>query len=238
MSSVKKPVRLSLLAKARALREYGFRTCYGTKKKGCSSPQAKGAVTKAWNRIRLYTENSKQTFKFVPLPKTKAGRIAKGATAKRQRVPGGAFFHVPKGVRKSDYRVKIGPQGEIIARAKGKRGGQRTEHTWSIDPELVADDPMQVLEDMLAKAGKKPDLVQFVVNGNDGAYEYSWEAFLTYGPETLSAIMDPTEEQRRKHGDALEPEYLAEIFQIKFIYQTKSTKPTRHGRKKKKVRSR
>ncbi len=212
---------LTLAEKAALLRSFGYRTRYGTKKRGTTKPQSKAAVTRAWNKIAPYVAGTKQKFKFFPIH----GKNKK-AVSRKQRTPGGIFAHVPRGVEPGKFQFTVDDAGTQFSRARGPRGGVRREETHSLNPMLLADDPILAIKSIMGR--KKPSGIHLVVNGNDaisisGEHGYPLAIFFDYFPEKLAEIMDPTEEQRRKHGDkGMDEEQFSDIFQVKFIYQEKS----------------
>lgn len=236
--------KLSLLDKAKQLRSLGFKVHFGNGKKGTTAPAYKSAVSKRWNKLApLYLTNKKQTFKFFDLDKKELGVIKKSAVAKAQITPGGVFLRVPKGINPKKYKFKIGPDGEMISRAVGPRGGKRKETVYNLDPVEVASDPAGVI-DRLLSIPPKPFRARLMVNGNDaGPVDgYAVDPFQVYAPEKIAVIMDPnldpTGTQAKQHGEAgMSVEEFCEIFQVKVIHQepseptSKKKKSHRHAKK-------
>lgn len=242
--------RFDYREKARQLRAYGFKTKYGTHRKGAGSPQAKAAVKRQWEKIRVYTPGgSKQDFVFREAT-AEQKKVFRGTLSKKQQTPGGFFFPVPKGIKRRNFRIKPKTANEVEVEGRGERGGFRREIIKAVDPEKLAIDPKKAVRDLVGKL--RPSQVLITVNGfNSTAPPYSWEAFLTYAPELFAQLMDPNRKAHpvykgtgkggriahsrtrgNGHPEPMEPEEIADIFHVKLIYQQKSRSPNAKGKRK------
>lgn len=229
-----------------ALRKVGFKPKYGTRKKGSTSPQAKAALRKQWEKVRLYIKPTlagriyKYKFKFVET-NTPQKRAAMEGMNPKVRTPTGFFVRIPTGVK--SYRIKFNKRGVEI-HAVGKRGGKRVEKIYKLNARNLAKNPEKEIRRVTEI--HKPHFIEgrLVVNGHDShRFEHNdFAEFEEYMAEFFEQSQDPSIEgklKNRYHGDAITPKQFTDIFHVKVINQSPSTdvsKKKRKNRKKKAVK--
>jgi len=224
--------KLSVASKAKRLREFGFNVSYG--KKGKTGPQSKAAVSRAWKKVELYTDNKKQEFVFQPAKGKELAAISRGIS-EQAVTPKGFFIKKPRGAKKAP-RYKLQDDGTIEYRATGKNGGRVIEEIHPIDPELLMEDPPRAI---LALANKA-DKVVLTVNGFDSSQttEYTLDALAYYiAQDLLPKFLDPNidPEYAKLHGRQQRTvDDFADVFHVKIIKHVKPAK--RQGRNRRKRR--
>ena len=225
-------------AAAAALRSYGFKPKFGSKKKGCSAPTYKTTVKQQFEKIRLFVPGgSKNEFVFVETDTPEKVKASEGLNPK-VRTPTGFFIQKPKGAKK----FKITFEGEnVVINATGQRGGKRKEKIYRLNPKGLAKNPQAEIERVTGKKVGKFLEGRLVVNGNDSHnFEHGQLAeFEKYVAEFFLQSQDPNRDgvlKGRFHGKAISARTFTDIFHVKLITQTDS--PNDKTRKKKKVRRR
>jgi hypothetical protein len=182
-----------------------------------NSPQAKGAVTRAWKKYRVHLNPRKGTTpsKFVKTTKAEH-RTVKKFYAPEAVTPGGFFVQPPKGVRASQYKVKV----------KGNRIEVRSPRKKVFD-EIVAlettgflRNPKKALAASL-KGIKNIRQIQIMVNGFQGKNTYSLKDAALYMQHVL---IPDLREEFEENGDRLTAKAVRDIFQLKVIHGAKRKK--------------
>lgn len=224
----------SKLYKERAvkLRKFGFEVKYGTKRRGAQKPSAKSEVTRTWEKVKHYVENTKQKFVFRKVSGKKK-KILQAGLSDKQFTPSGYFLRVPKGAKRAP-RTKIDTKRDVVTyQYEGKKGGRLTEEIHRIDPELLLEDPPRVILAM----GRKKDRVVLTVNGFDSSTtrEYSLDNLAFYiAEDLLPKFLDPNvdAEYTRRHGKGSRDENdFVDIFHIKLLRHEKSNKKRKRKNK-------
>jgi hypothetical protein len=210
--------KLSLRQQAAQLRVYGFNVTYG--KKGKFSSQAKGAVTRANNKIKQYTENTKQTFIWLPFKNPTEKKEVRHGLGKNVVTPSGFFLRKPKGTR-GRPTLRFFGGGRMEFRARGLKGGTVRQKIYRINPKLLLEDPPKAILSL----GRKKDKVVLTVNGFDSSQtvEYTLDALAYYLaldllPKFLDPNLDPayTKIHGKRHGTKKQRlKQFSDIFHVK-----------------------
>lgn len=220
---------LTYSQKAKLLRTYGFKLKYGVR--GATGKKEKAAVTRQWNKVKLYVGNKKQVFKFRKAKGRELTMVKEGLT-KEQVTPGGYFQRIPKGAKKVTKFKRKG--NTLLFQAEGPKGGRIREEIHRIDPKLLAEDPPRAIYSL----AKKRDKVILTVNGFDSSttLSYSLDALANYValdllPKFLDPNVDPayTRLHGKRRGSLKQKlSQFSDIFHVKIIrYQSRRKKVTK-----------
>ena len=226
--------RFDYAALAAQLKKVGYSLKYGTKKRGANSPQARAAVRKAWEKVRLYlvagkaAEKHEYRFKFVKANTRQKVKAMDGLNPK-VRTPNGFFVRIPTNVK--SYRIKF-TGGVLQVEAVGMRGGRRVEKIYALNASKLAKSPEKEIRRVTNIPKPKPIKGRLVVNGFDSHHfdKESFADFENYLVEFYAESQDPTLKQKGLPGfhgsEAISPEQFADIFHVKLISQTPSNEKT------------
>ena len=237
--------RFDYAGRAKALRKFGYVPKYGSKKKGSTSPAAKAAVRKLWNKIHVYAvpgeaaRKGKYKFKFVRAD-TPAKVEAMAGLNPKVRTPTGFFVRVPTNA--AHYRVGF-KGGVLKVTAEGRRGGKRTEWTYRLNAKKLAEDPPREIRRVTDKR-PKIKTAKLVVNGFDAhtfqrlESDFDLDEFETYIADFYNQSQEPEKQRKahiypaRFHGAKVSPKEFTDIFHLKLITQTPSRKKSRVKKRK------
>ena len=148
MKRKKKPLaRSDYEERVRKLRSFGFHPSYRIGRKNTGA--AKGAVTRAWKKHQYFLapREGTQPVKFKRASKREL-KIARQVLSSEAVTPGGFFLMVPRGVRPSDYDMKIkkGRKGVRAVVEESIRGLQKDVVIRPEWRELVMDPRGHIIE--------------------------------------------------------------------------------------------
>lgn len=202
----------------RLLRERGIKTAWRANKK--NSVQAEAALRKKWRERGRYIVSADKSQNNLHFFKQTAKQLRgwKGKVSAGQIFGNGIYLQLPNKVDPKNVRVEPTESGyKIITKTR------TTEHI-TIDPKLLARDPVNAIKKALGKR-KTNRKLRYSVFGYEGERPYDLAQFFWYSKN----ILIPELRSPDRFEGTLTPYQISDAFKIRIVYPT-----PKHGKKKKK----
>lgn len=209
---MKRSVKVDWSARVKTLKAIGYnypkRLTASVKKKIVTDLNRHGSFLNAKDKTRI---------KFVK------GTPSADLVSARARTPTGFFVHIPKRVRKNEYKVSVERDGMLRFSVRGTE-----EIVVPLDARGLARDPMAEVKRAVGK--RRPVSIRIIIHGYEGHEAFSPNVFFDY----MVDLFFPERREGTARQKGMSWQTIAGRFKLKLIYPPKRAKRKTTARGKKK----